>query len=66
MNFFSLEISTLDELQFDSREQRDLSEQLYKKVPQQGSTVPYIVGLCGEYLTNTILIISSSLELTFF
>jgi len=55
-------ISALDELQFDTGEQRHLSEQLLKS--SQGSTVPYIVGL-PEYLANTIPIISSSLELLF-
>jgi hypothetical protein len=39
-----------------------LIEQLLKS--SQGFTVPYIVGL-AEYLANTILIISSSLELLF-
>jgi len=55
-------ISALDELQFDNGERRHLSKQLLKS--SQGSTVQYIVGL-AEYLANTILIISSSLELLF-
>jgi len=55
-------ISAFDELQFDTGEQRHLSEQLLKS--SQRSTVPYIVGL-SEYLANTIPIISSSLELLF-
>jgi hypothetical protein len=63
INTFLLEgISALDELQFDTGEQRHFSEQLLKS--SQGSTVPYIVGL-AEYLANTIPIISSSLELLF-
>ena len=44
-------ISALDVLQFDTGEQRHLSEQLLKS--SQGSTVLYIVGL-AEYLANTI------------
>ena len=55
-------ISALDKLQFDTGELRHLSEQLLKS--SQGSIIPCIVGL-EEYLTNTIPIISSSLELLF-
>jgi hypothetical protein len=55
-------ISALDELQFNTRERRHLSEQLLNS--SQGSIVPYIVGL-SEYFSNTIPIISSSLELLF-
>jgi len=36
-------ISALDELQFDTGEQRHLSEQLLKS--SKGCTVPFIVGL---------------------
>ena len=44
-------ISALDVRQFDTEEQRHLSEQLLKS--SQGSTVPYIVGL-AEYLADVV------------
>jgi len=46
-------ISDLDELQFDTGEQRHLSEQLLKKKKKvhKGPTVRYIVGL-AEYLAK--------------
>jgi len=55
-------MAALDELQFDTGEQRHLHEKLLNS--SQGSTVPYIVGL-AEYLAKAIPIISSSLELLF-
>ena len=51
----------LDELHFDTGEQRHLKELLLES---SESSVPYIVKL-AEYLTNTIPVISSSLELLF-
>ncbi|KAG4088551.1 ribosomal protein S17-domain-containing protein [Neocallimastix lanati (nom. inval.)] len=55
-------ISALDELHFDIGEQRYLSEQFLNS--SQGLTVQYIVGF-ARYLTKTILIVSTSLELLF-
>ena len=52
----------LNELQFDSGEQRHLNELLTQSSSE--STVPYLVGL-AEFLSKTIPIISSSFELLF-
>jgi hypothetical protein len=52
----------LNELHFDSGEQRQLSELLFKGSSE--SPVPKIVGL-AEFLTSAIPIISSSFELLF-
>jgi hypothetical protein len=52
----------LNELHFDSGEQRHLNELLFKGSSE--SPVPKIVGL-AEFLTNAIPIISSSFELLF-
>ena len=53
----------LNELHFDSGEQRQLNELLFKGSSE--SPVPKIIGL-AEFLTITIPIISSSFELLFF
>ena len=52
----------LNELHFDSGEQRHLNELLTNCSSE--STVPYLVGL-AEFLSKTIPIISSSFELLF-
>ena len=52
----------LNELHFDSGEQRQLNELVFKG--SSGSPVPKIVGL-AEFLTSAIPIISSSFELLF-
>ncbi len=52
----------LNELHFDSGEQRHLNELLTRSSSE--STVPYLVGL-AEFLSKTIPIISSSFELLF-
>ena len=52
----------LNELHFDSGEQRQLNELLFKGSSE--SPVPKIVGL-AEFLTSAIPIISSSFELLF-
>jgi len=54
--------SVLNELHFDSGEQRQLNELLFKGSSE--SPVPKIVGL-AEFLTSAIPIISSSFELLF-
>ena len=50
-----------NELQIDEGERRHLKEQLYGS---SGSSVPYILGL-AQFLTKSIPIISSSMELLF-
>jgi len=50
-----------NELQIDDGERRHLKEQLYSS---SGSSVPYMLGL-AEFLTKSIPIISSSMELLF-
>jgi len=52
----------LNELEFDSGEQRHLNELLTQSSSE--STVPYLVGL-AEFLSKTMPIISSSFELLF-
>ena len=54
----------LNELHFDSGEQRQLNELLFKGSSESQSPVPKIVGL-AEFLTSAIPIISSSFELLF-
>ena len=51
-----------NELRIDSGEQRHLNELLYEG--SSGSPVPYLVGL-AQFLTHSIPIISSSMELLF-
>jgi len=53
---------TLNELQFDSGEQRHLTELLTQS--SSDSTVPYLEGI-AEFLSKTMPIISSSFELLF-
>jgi len=50
-----------NELNIDDGERRRLKEQLYSS---SGSSVPYMLGL-EEFLTKSMLIISSSMELLF-
>ena len=52
---------TFNELQIDDGERGRLKEQLYSS---SGSSVPYMLGL-AEFLTKSMSIISSSMELLF-